>query len=37
MREFQADTTAFWEQRRQLLEKIRWMAIKLVGLADAAR
>jgi DivIVA domain-containing protein len=36
MREFQADTTAVWEQRRQLLEEMRGMATKLVGVADAA-
>jgi DivIVA domain-containing protein len=36
MREFQADTTAVWEQRRQLLEQMRGMASRLVDLADAA-
>jgi hypothetical protein len=36
MREFQADTTAVWEQRRQLLEDIRAMASRLVDLAEAA-
>src|SRR4051812_4398911 len=35
MREFQADTSEVWEQRRQLLEDMRGMASKLVGLADA--
>jgi DivIVA domain-containing protein len=36
MREFQTDTSAVWEQRRQLLEDIREMASGLVGVADAA-
>jgi DivIVA domain-containing protein len=36
MREFQADTAAVWDQRRQLLEEIRGMASRLVDLADAA-
>jgi DivIVA domain-containing protein len=36
MREFQSDTTAVWEQRRQLLEQMRGMASSLVDLADAA-
>jgi len=36
MHEFQADTTAVWEQRRQLLEQMRGMASRLVDLADAA-
>jgi DivIVA domain-containing protein len=36
MREFQADTTAVWEQRRQLLEDMRGMAGRLVDLADGA-
>jgi DivIVA domain-containing protein len=36
MREFQADTTAVWEDRRQLLEDMRAMAGRLVDLADAA-
>jgi DivIVA domain-containing protein len=36
MREFQTDTTAVWEQRRQLLEQMRAMANRLVDLADAA-
>jgi DivIVA domain-containing protein len=36
MREFQADTTAVWEQRRQLLEEMRGTASKLVDLAGAA-
>jgi DivIVA domain-containing protein len=36
MREFQADTTAVWEQRRQLLEQVRGLADSLVGLADSA-
>jgi len=36
MRDFQADTTAVWEQRRQLLEQMRGMASGLVDLADAA-
>ena len=36
MRGFQADTTAAWEQRRQLLEEMHGIASKLVGLADAA-
>jgi DivIVA domain-containing protein len=36
MRGFQADTTAVWEERRILLEQIRGLADKLVGLADAA-
>src|SRR3989442_1312729 len=36
MREFQADTAAVWEQRRQLLEQMRGMASRLVDLADAA-
>lgn len=34
--EFQADTTAVWEQRRQLLEQMRGMANRLVDLADSA-
>jgi DivIVA domain-containing protein len=34
--EFQADTTAVWEQRRHLLEQMRGMASSLVELADAA-
>ena len=34
--EFQADTTAVWEQRRHLLEQMRGMASGLVDLADAA-
>jgi hypothetical protein len=36
MHEFQADTTAVWEQRGQLLEQMRGMASSLVDLADAA-
>jgi DivIVA domain-containing protein len=36
MREFQADTAAVWEERRQLLEQMRGMANRLVDLADAA-
>jgi len=36
MREFQADTAAVWEQRRQLLEQMRGTASRLVDLADAA-
>jgi len=36
MREFQADTNAVWEQRRQLLEEMRGTASRLVDLADAA-
>jgi DivIVA domain-containing protein len=36
VREFQADTAAVWEQRRQLLEQMRGMASRLVDLADAA-
>jgi DivIVA domain-containing protein len=36
MREFQVDTTAVWEQRRQLLEEMRGMASRVVDLADAA-
>jgi len=36
MREFQADTSAVWEQRRQLLDQMRGMASRLVDLADAA-
>jgi DivIVA domain-containing protein len=36
MREFQADTTAVWDQRLQLLEQMRGMASRLVDLADAA-
>jgi DivIVA domain-containing protein len=36
MREFQADTTAVWEQRRQLLEDMRAMASKVMDLAEAA-
>jgi DivIVA domain-containing protein len=36
MREFQADTTAVWEQRLQLLEEMRGMASRLVDLAEAA-
>ena len=36
MREFQADTTAVWGERRQLLEQMRGMASRLVDLADAA-
>jgi DivIVA domain-containing protein len=36
MREFQADTSAVWEERRQLLEQMRGMASRLVDLADAA-
>jgi DivIVA domain-containing protein len=36
MREFQADTAAVWEQRRQLLEEMRGTASRLVDLADAA-
>jgi DivIVA domain-containing protein len=36
MHEFQADTTAVWEQRRQLLEQMRGIASSLVDLADAA-
>jgi DivIVA domain-containing protein len=36
MREFQTDTSAVWEQRRQLLEQMRGMASRLVDLADAA-
>jgi DivIVA domain-containing protein len=36
MREFQADTSAVWERRGQLLEEIRGMARGLVDLADAA-
>src|SRR6266576_3516821 len=36
MREFQADTAAVWEERRQLLEQMRGMASRLVELADAA-
>src|SRR6266536_2100771 len=36
MRDFQADTAAVWEQRRQLLEQMRGMASRLVDLADAA-
>jgi DivIVA domain-containing protein len=36
MREFQADTTAVWERRRQLLEEIRGTAARLVDVADAA-
>jgi len=36
MREFQADTAAVWEERRQLLEQMRGMAKRLVDLADAA-
>jgi DivIVA domain-containing protein len=36
MREFQADTDAVWEQRRQLLEEMRGTASRLVDLADAA-
>jgi DivIVA domain-containing protein len=36
VREFQADTDAVWEQRRQLLEQMRGMASKLVDLADGA-
>jgi DivIVA domain-containing protein len=36
MRGFQADTTAVWEQRRQLLEDLRAMASRLVDLAEAA-
>ena len=36
MREFQADTAAVWEERRQLLEQMRGMASRLVDLADAA-
>ncbi len=36
MREFQADTAAVWDQRRQLLEEIRGMASRLVDVADAA-
>jgi len=36
MREFQFDTAAVWEERRQLLEQMRGMASKLVDLADAA-
>jgi hypothetical protein len=36
MREFQADTAAVWEQRRQLLDQMRGMASRLVDLADAA-
>ena len=37
MREFQADTNAVWEQRRQLLEEMRGTASRLVDLADAAK
>jgi DivIVA domain-containing protein len=36
MREFQADTAAVWEERRQLLEEMRGTASKLVDLADGA-
>src|SRR5438874_5104360 len=36
LHEFQADTTAVWEQRRQLLDQMRGMASSLVDLADAA-
>jgi DivIVA domain-containing protein len=36
MREFQADTTAVWERRQQLLEEIRGTAARLVDVADAA-
>src|SRR5204862_4701044 len=36
VREFQADTDAVWEQRRQLLEQMRDMASRLVDLADGA-
>jgi DivIVA domain-containing protein len=36
MREFQADTNAVWEQRRQLLEEMRGLAGRLVDLADTA-
>jgi DivIVA domain-containing protein len=36
MREFQADTSAVWEQRRQLLDEIRRTASGLTDLADAA-
>jgi DivIVA domain-containing protein len=36
MREFQADTAAVWEQRRQLLEQTRGLASRLVDLADGA-
>ena len=36
MGEFQADTAAVWEQRRQLLEQMRGMASRLVDLANAA-
>jgi len=36
MREFQADTAAVWEERRQLLEQMRGMASRLVDLANAA-
>jgi DivIVA domain-containing protein len=36
MREFQANTTAVWEQRQQLLDEIRRTASGLVELADAA-
>jgi DivIVA domain-containing protein len=36
MREFQADTSAVWEHREQLLEEIRRTASGLIELADAA-
>jgi DivIVA domain-containing protein len=36
MREFQADTSAVWEQRQQLLDEIRGTASGLIELADAA-
>jgi DivIVA domain-containing protein len=36
MREFQANTSAVWEQRQQLLDEIRGTASGLVKLADAA-
>jgi DivIVA domain-containing protein len=36
MREFQADTSAVWAQRQQLLDQIRMTASGLTDLADAA-
>jgi len=36
MREFQADTSAVWEHRQQLLDEIRRIASGLTDLADAA-
>lgn len=36
MREFQADTSAVWEQRQRLLDEIRRTASVLVELADTA-